>query len=115
MPQPRTLIWTVFEGTNANMSGEFDLKYQKTTTGSGVGFQSSGSISVQLEAGKSYYIGVSPSDGSFAYYYDNLSIAPSINFAHVIGAVDTSFAKQFDYQDPNLYLAYHQRLTTTGP
>jgi hypothetical protein len=115
MPLPRALIWAVYEGTNADLNGEFDLKYQKSTTGTGAGYQSSGPISVQLEAGKTYFIGVSASDGAFAYYYDYVTVAPTINFAHVIGAYDTSFGPSFDYQNQPIYLAYHQRLTTTPP
>lgn len=40
MPQPHTLIWVVYEETNADLNGEFDLKFQKSSTGSGAGFQS---------------------------------------------------------------------------
>ncbi len=115
MPAPRALVWSVYEQTNADLNGEFDLKYQKTSTGSGSGFQSSGALSVQLEANKSYLIGVSANDGSFVYYFDYLSVPPSINFAHVIGTVDTSYSPSFDYGNSSIVSAFHQRLTTTAP
>ncbi|MEO7032643.1 MAG: hypothetical protein ABI548_02345 [Polyangiaceae bacterium] len=113
MPQPRTLIWAVYEGTNADLNGEFDLKYQTSTSGTGAGFQSSGPISVQLEANKTYFIGVSASD-AIVYYYDDLTSPPSLNFAHVIGGYDTSVSPLFDYENEFPY-AYRLRLTTTAP
>lgn len=117
MALPRTLNWMVFEGTNADFNGEFDFKYQKTTTATGTGFQSSGPIAVELEAGKTYLIGVTASDGSFVYYYDYQSAPLPLNFAHVIGSVDTYYSSggSFDGYNQPIGLAYHQRLTTTAP
>jgi hypothetical protein len=117
LPQPRALKWLVYEGTNADLNGEFDLRFQKTTSGSGTGLQASGPISFELEAGKSYYIGVSATDGSFAYYYDDSpTVALSLSFSHVIGAYDEfGFGSSFDYVNQGISSAYHQRLTTTLP
>jgi hypothetical protein len=114
VPVPRAMVWAVYEQTNSDLQGEFDLKFQKTSTATGTGFQSSGAISVQLEAGKTYFIGVSATDGSFAYYYDYVTGTPALNFAHVIGSVDTGFGPSFDYwNQQQAGMAYQQRLTTT--
>jgi hypothetical protein len=116
MPSARSLSWVVYVQTNADNSGEFDLAYQKTTTGTGAGFQSSGAISIELQAGKAYAIGVAASDGSFVYYYDTPTAVSSLNFAHVIGSEDTDSSSSFDFyptQPPGS--VYAQRLTTTTP
>ena len=117
LPTNRTLTWVVYELTNANQDGEFDLKYQKATPGTGAGFQSSGAISVQLKAGKTYAIGVSVSGGNFVYYYDTSSIPPSLNFAHAIDSADQSFGSSFYQFNPGQKnsLLYNDRLTTTLP
>ncbi len=117
MSVPRMLNWVVFEGTNADLNGEFDLKFQKTTTGTGTGFQSSGAIAVELEAGKTYLIGVTAADGSYVYYYDSQSAPLPMNFGHVIGSVDTYYSSggSFDGYYQPIGLAYHQRLTSSAP
>ena len=116
LPSQRSLVWAVYEQTNGDLNGEFDLRWQQAGVGSGSGFQSSGAISVPLEAGKTYLIGVAGIDGSFVYYYDVAAAPPASSFAHVTGSVDTSFYSSFDYyENQNVYFVYHQRLTTTPP
>jgi hypothetical protein len=115
LPLQRSLTWAIYEQTNADLNGEFELEYKKVTIASGTGLQSSGVVDFELGAGKTYIIGVTATDGSFGYYYDNLIVPPSINFAHVIATVDVAYAQSFDFQNPGLYATYHQRLTTTAP
>jgi hypothetical protein len=117
----RTLIWVVYEQTNANQVGEFDLAYQKTTTGTGTGFQSSGAISFELTAGKSYAIGVVVVGGSFIYYYDTTTAPQSLSFAHVMDSTDQGFGvpvpASFDVSDQGFpsNTVFNDRLTTTLP
>ena len=117
MSMPRSLNWMVFGGTNGDLNGEFDLKYQKTTTGSGAVFQSSGASAVELEAYKSCLIAVTATDGSYVYYFDYQSSALPLNFARVTNSTDTYFSGSgyIDVYNQPLGLAYHQRLTTTAP
>ncbi|MEP7050346.1 MAG: hypothetical protein ABJB12_08345 [Pseudomonadota bacterium] len=45
-----------------------------------------------------------------------MTVAPSLSFAHVIGAYDeVGFGPSFDYQNQDISLIYDQRLTTTPP
>jgi hypothetical protein len=119
MPTTRNLVWVVYVLTNADGMGEFDLEFQKSTSGSGAGYQSSGAISIELEAGKTYAIGVGASDGNFVYYYDLPVAAPSLNFARVTGSADISFGASFDSAPfdvlPSQLPVYSTRLTTTTP
>jgi hypothetical protein len=114
LPAARSLVWFVYVQTNADGMGEFDLEFQKSTSGSGAGYQSSGAISVELEAGKTYAIGVGASDGGFVYYYDIPPATPSLNFAHATGSVDVAFGP-FDYSPGDQLPLYVSRLTTTTP
>jgi hypothetical protein len=121
LPTARTLTWVVYERTNANQIGEFDLAYQKSTPGSGSAFQSSGAIGFELKAGKTYAIGVSVSGGGFGYYYDTSSSPQSLSFAHVIDSSDQGFGSPipmvFDISDQGSPsdVVYNARLTTTLP
>ena len=121
LPNARTLTWVVYEQTNANQAGEFDLAYKTTTPGSGTAFQSSGAISFELKAGKTYAIGVSVTGGSFVYYYDASTSAQSLSFAHVVDSIDQSPGSPvpavFDVYDQGSPsdLVYNARLTTTLP
>ncbi|HEY3667663.1 MAG TPA: hypothetical protein VGL19_16785 [Polyangiaceae bacterium] len=120
-PALRTLTWVVYEQTNANSPGEYDLAYQKTTTGTGQGFQSSGPVSFELKAGKTYAIGVTVSGGSYFYFYDTAIGAPSLSFAHAIDSDDEGFgtpvAISFGLFHPGgeTTVLYNARLTTTPP
>jgi hypothetical protein len=120
-PTNRSVTWVVYEQTNANQVGEFDLAYQKTTPGSGTGFQSSGAISFELKAGKTYAIGFAVSGGSFVYYFDSTTAPQSLSFAHVVDSTDQSFGTPvpavfnvFDQGSPSS-IVYNARLTTTLP
>jgi hypothetical protein len=115
MPGTRTLVWSVYVQTNADGEGEFDLKYQKNGSGTGAGYQSSGAINLELEAGKTYAVGVNAADGSVVYYYDVPEQAQALNFAHVIGAVDTGFEPTFDFLPNGPTNTYVARLTTSAP
>jgi hypothetical protein len=114
LPSAHSIVWAVFQSNVVNGFNELDLKYQKTTTGSGTGFQSSGTIGLELEAGKTYAIGVSVSDGNFVYYFDTTSMQASLNFAHAVGSVSSSFAPTFTYYQPSTLL-YYARLTSSAP
>jgi hypothetical protein len=115
LPSTRSLVWVVYQKNLVNNVTSYDLKYQKTTTGTGSGFQSSGAIAVQLDAGKTYAIGVSVSGGSFAYYYDTASSAPLLGFGAVTGGFTASFANSLSYVYPYLTTLYYVRLTTSAP
>jgi hypothetical protein len=121
LPASRTLTWVVYEQTNANQLGQYDLAYQKTTTGTGQGFQSSGPVSFALKAGKTYAIGVSVGGGSFFYFFDTTVGAPSLSFAHVIDSDDEPFGfpvtPSFTLFHPGgeSNVLYNARLTTTPP
>jgi len=111
LPAQRSLIWTVYQ-RNAT-SGYFDLKYQKATTSTGTGFQSSGPLSVTLTAGNVYALGVSITGGGYAYYYDSAPTPPLLPFAGVLGGVYTTFGTSVYAYTPSLSTLYHLRLTTT--
>ena len=118
LPATPSLVWAVYQQNLINGYAQFDLKYQKTTSGSGTGFQSSGAINVSLEAGKTYAIGVSVSSvssGTFVYYHDPSNSPVALNFAHTLGSFSTPFATTvpvYYYLGAGLY---YSRLTTIAP
>jgi hypothetical protein len=115
LPTSGNLVWAVYQKDVINTYPTYDLKFQKTTTASGTGFQSSGTLSFELTAGGSYLIGVAVSGGSFAYYYDTAITPPLINFASVTGGVATTFSTTLSYPYATLSNLYDIRLTTTVP
>ncbi len=110
LPAQRNLVWTVYQRNDS--TGYFDLKYQKSNTGTGTGFQTSGAIAVSLAAGTVYGIGLSISGGGYAYYYD-AAVSPQIlPFATVTGGVSNSFGSSV-YPYLTLSTLFNIRLTTT--
>ncbi len=117
VPNPNSLTWAVYQENLVNTYPEFDLKFQKTTSGSGTGFQSSGTVGLELVAGNTYAIGVSVGGGNFVYYYDTVTPPVSLNFAHATGSL--SYTYSFVPAIPSPYIApttlYNERLTTSAP
>src|SRR5450432_3493468 len=113
LPNTRSLVWVVYQKNIVNGYPELDLKYQKTTSGTGTGFQSSGALTLELDAGKTYAVGVSIGDGNFAYYYDALSTPAPLNFAHAESSFNGVFATSLSYYYSSQTL-YYSRLTTTA-
>jgi hypothetical protein len=98
-----------------NGYAELDLKFQKAGTGTGSGFQSSGAFSVELEAGKTYAIGVGFTDASGVAYYDSEVTPVSLSFAHALGGLSTYSSTSMYYYSPSPSAIYYERLTTTPP
>ncbi|HKO51950.1 MAG TPA: hypothetical protein VJV79_29780 [Polyangiaceae bacterium] len=111
LPAQRSLTWTVYQRNPAN--GYYELKYQKATTGTGTGFQSSGPISFALAAKNVYAVGVSIGGGGYAFYYDSVASPPLLPFAGVVGGINTSFATNLYSNSAYLSTLYSLRLTTT--
>ncbi|HET7545750.1 MAG TPA: hypothetical protein VFK05_38040 [Polyangiaceae bacterium] len=115
LPATRTLTFLVYQKSAVNTQ-QYDLKFQKSVTATGSGFQSSGAISYKLEANNTYAIGVSVAGGSFVSYYEGALSPVSLSFASVKGGYYYSGAPSgLSYAYPNLSQTYHQRLTTSVP
>jgi hypothetical protein len=115
LPSTSSLVWVVYQQNLVNNYPEYDLKYQKTTTGSGTGFQSSGVVGLELVAGNTYAIGVSVSGGNFVYYYDTVTPPVSLNFAHATGSFYSTFAPTVQYTYVAPTTLYNAVLTTVAP
>jgi hypothetical protein len=116
LPSTSSLVWVVYQQNVVNGSNEFDLKYEKTTSATGTGFQSSGAFSLELAAGTTYAIGVSVTGGNFVYYYDTVTPPVSLNFAHATGQVAGSFGTTlYAYGGTGTGALYYSRLTTAAP
>jgi len=110
LPAQRGLVWTVYQRDPT--TGYYELKYQKPTTGTGTGFQSSGAISFALAADNTYAVGVSVSGGGHAYYFDSAVSPPLLPFAGVVGGLSNGFSTTI-YPYSSLGTLYNLRLTTT--
>jgi len=108
----QNLTFYVFES-----SVEFGTYFEvhrniRTVTGNGSGWYSSGSIAVQLFAGRYYIIAVSW-DGSLGYYYNTGDTEATSFGAHVHGyASGTDPLPGAISSTNNDQAIYHQRLTT---
>ncbi len=114
VPAGRSLTWAVYVETDANFAGEFDLDFQKTTTASGAGTESSGALGVELAVGKSYLLGVVSSGGGFALYAGFPTAAPALSFGHITSGGAYDFESAINVS-PGLSEVYALRFTTTAP
>lgn len=107
LPASRALTWVIYERTSDSY---YSLVASAASTGTGTGFQSSGSISQALQAGKTYFIGVGITGTYVAYY--STSNDPLTSFGPALGSA-TSYATQ---NSINIYAQpeqlYYFRLTT---
>src|SRR6478736_165462 len=116
LPANRTLTFVVYQKSFVGNQPSYELKFQKVVSASGSGFQSSGEISYELEANRTYGIGVNVSGGSFAYYYDRALNFSLTSFASLQGGYYyNELPSSTTYTYPQLTQIYHQRLTTTLP
>lgn len=82
LPASTTVTWLVYEGLPAPL---LSLVFSAETTASGSGFQSSGSVSYRLEAGKFYWLGVSVAE-PYSTYDSQLDEPSLLSFAVAQGS-----------------------------
>jgi len=103
LPASRALTWVVYEIVGSGQY--FSLVYSAATTGTGTGFQSSGSLSYSLQAGKTYLLGVNIT-GSYVAYYTSPVEPRTLSFATALGATTAYAAVNSVYaylQEERLY------------
>jgi len=109
LPATRDLTWSVYE----LVSGTYVLRFSKAVAGqTGSGYMSSGTISYQLAAGKTYLFTVNAASGSFAAYYDAAPwSASAASFGRILGGfLNYSYALQSYYV--NASQVYQMRIST---
>jgi len=102
------LTWLVYEGDKSQLS----LVASIGTTGTGTGFQTSGSLSYALKAGKSYLLAVSVV-GSYVAYYSSQTEASLLSFGLADGAYSSSYVPSEVSPYGSSGSLYEFRLTTT--
>jgi hypothetical protein len=111
-----TIYFDVYE--SATLTGTYTHKISYTTSqnSSGASFYSTGPISVNLEAGKFYYIGARWDPEQVTYYYNSSSgLSYPTDFGKwemgMLNGVGTN-PSTFTYNNTYIDYAYYQRLTT---
>jgi hypothetical protein len=104
--------WVVYEGS-AVSSASFTKVFEVTTSSSGAGaFHSSGPISVMLQAGKFYYLGVAV-QGAFTRYYASSATYPFVSFGQLWNAYQLSVTTPpATYSFLTSNVRYNQRIST---
>jgi hypothetical protein len=110
LPGTRTLQWLVYQLVGT----QFQLKAQSTTSASGNGPQSSGTLSQTLVAGNAYYLAVAVAGGSFGYYSSPLVAPEPLSFGSVRGPSLGSYASVLNDSESTSPL-YYMKLSTQAP
>ncbi len=85
---PRELRWVIYELVGSTYVAKVD-KLVSSVTGSG--FLSSGPLTFQLVAGKTYLFGVAVSGGDAVRYYDTAPFSQNVSFGTIIGGTYVSY------------------------
>jgi hypothetical protein len=112
LPSTRTLRWTVYALVGFY---EWQLMFDQVTTASGAQFHSSDAMSLTLESGKEYLVGVSVTGGSFVAYLGPLSGQQRMSFGTASGSGTAGFGPTISYFQANSTALLASRLTTALP
>jgi hypothetical protein len=109
--QSKTLEFVVYRSSSEN--GTYSRIHLNTlSSGTGTGWYASGPISVSLQAGKYYGIGVSRSYYMYTTPYANGVGAEPVSWGNKISCGNYSYPAPYTISNENKSLGYYQRYTT---